>query len=236
MAKKDRKSKYKTQEVAKDATQQFTNSLSGFKLNDLDSYVTDQLRGDYNQFTDYNGILDKYNNQSDAAWDLAKAQQIQAMNKAEAQNYAGTQNAISQMRNTLAGQAASGANRGAANATALQAMLGLGQQNAATTTEGMQGYQNAAREAAAARAENGVNALNTALEGTNSMYDQATSAYGADHTYTGQGIAEATGQLGSAIDTNASSERMNNATNATNWDIANVTQKTRNVNYNYNRK
>jgi len=224
-------SKYSTNKLAQRATKQLGASLKdkngrGMFTNDLDAYVSKQLRKDYAGLTDYGSILKKYNAQSNAAWDLARAQQIQAMNAAENQNYANTQNAVAQMRNALAGSAASGANRGAANATALQAMLGLGQQNSAATTEGMQNYQNAAREAAAARAANAVSALEAAREGTNSMYENATSAYGADHTYGVQGVAEAYGTLASGIDTAASNERMNSATNKTNLAVEKTTKKT----------
>lgn len=216
---------YSTNSIAKKAAKQLGASLKdkngrGMFTNDLDAYVTSQLRKDYADVLGYDNALKKMNAQSDAAWDLARAQQIEAMNAAEAQNYANTQNAVAQMRGALAGSASSGANRGAANATALQAMLGLGQQNAATTTEGMQGYQNTAREAAAARAENAVNALETAREGMNSMYENATSAYGADHTYGTQGVADAYGTVASGIDANASAERQNKQTNDTNLKVA----------------
>lgn len=216
---------YSTNSIAKKAAKQLGASLKdkngrGMYTNDLDAYVSKQLRKDYADVLGYGNALEKMNAQSDAAWDLARAQQIEAMNAAEAQNYANTQNAVAQMRGALAGSASSGANRGAANATALQAMLGLGQQNAATTTEGMQGYQNTAREAAAARAENAVNALETAREGMNSMYENATSAYGADHTYGTQGVADAYGTVASGIDANASAERQNKQTNDTNLKVA----------------
>ena len=224
------KSTYSTNDLVRAALDQLSGSLKdkngrGMYTNDLDAYVSDQLRADYADVLGYDNALNKMNAQSDAAWDLARAQQIQAMNTAEAQNYAGTNSAIAQMRNALAGSASSGANRGAANATALQALLGLGQQNSQTTTTGMQGYQNAAREAAAARAQNAVQALDTAREGMNSMYENATSAYGADHTYGVQGVAESVGNIASGIDTAASSERMNNATNQTNKAVAETEQK-----------
>lgn len=230
MPKKATKSKYTPTTIAKNAVDQLSASLRdengrGMFTNDLDAYVSQQLRNDYADVLGYDNALSKMNAQSDASWDLARQEQIQAMNAAESQNYANTQNAVSQMRNALAGSAASGANRGAANATALQAMLGLGQQNSAATTQGMQGYQNAAREAAAARAANSVSALESAREGMDSMYGQATSAYGADHTYGVQGIADSYGNIATASDTNASSERMNNTTNQTNLDVANTHQK-----------
>lgn len=252
---KAQQSTYSVNDLAKAAFNQLSGSLKdkngrGMFTNDLDAYVSNQLRSDFADVLGYDNALGKMNAQSDAAWDLARAQQIQAMNSAEAQNYANTQNAVAQMRGQLAGAAASGANKGAANATALQALLGLGQQNAQTTTEGMQGYQNASREAAAARAQNAVTALETAREGMEAMYDQATSAYGADHTYGVQGLAEGLGNIATAIDTNASSMQMNNDTNQTNLDIEGTTKKTtstntntsketvksNNTNINYNRK
>ena len=243
------KSKYSITAIAKNAVGQLQRSLTDrqgnrMAVNDLNSYVTDQLRGDYSPFTDYGSILNKYNAQSDAAWALSRQQQIEAMNMAEAQNYADTRNAVTQMRNALARSASSGANTGAANATALQAMLGLGQQNSQTTTTGMQNYQNTSKEAAAARAANAVSSLDAAREGVNSMYGNATSAYNSDHLYGNQGIAEAVGTLAAATDTNASSERMNNATNQTNLAVEQTTKKTDNtstststgtsVNKNYN--
>ena len=228
------KSKYNTKTSAntlsRNALSQMQNSLTdrqGNRMasNDLDSYVTDQLRSDYRDLVDYENILNRYNAQSDATWDLSRAQQIQAMNSAEAQNYANTQNSIAQMRTALAGSASSGANRGAANATALQALLGLGQQNAQTTTEAMQGYQNASREAAEARAANAVSALDARREGMNSMYENATSAYNSDHLYGNQGIAETIGTLASGLHSDATQDAMNKLTNKTNLDVAKTTQK-----------
>ena len=223
---------YSTTAIAKNAVNQFADSLKyrdGTRMaaNSLNEYAGDtQLRQDYSPFTNYDAILGNYNTASDAAYDLARAEQIQAMNAAEDQNYSNTKSAIQQMRQALAGSASSGANRGAANATALQALLGLGQQNASTTTAGMQGYQNTAKEAAAARAQNAVTALEAAKSGVDSMYGQATSAYNSDHLYGSQGIADAAGTIASAIDTNASSERANAATNASNERMNNATNKT----------
>lgn len=224
-------STYSTNSLAKSAVDQFTNSLryrDGTRMatNSLDEYASNGLlRADYAPYTDEASILARYNAASDAAYDLSKQEQIQAMNAAEDQNYANTKSAIQQMRQALAGSASTGANRGAANATALQALLGLGQQNASTTTAGMQGYQNTAKEAAAARAQNAVSALEAAKGGVDSMYGQATSAYNSDHLYGNQGIADAAGTMASAVDTNASSERMNNATNQTNASVANTNTK-----------
>ena len=201
---------YSTTSIAKNAVNQFADSLKyrdGTRMaaNSLNEYAGDaQLRQDYSPFTNYDAILGNYNAASDAAYDLARAEQIQAMNAAEDQNYSNTKSAIQQMRQALAGSASSGANRGAANAT----------------TAGMQGYQNTAKEAAAARAQNAVTALEAAKSGVDSMYGQATSAYNSDHLYGNQGIADAAGTIASAVDTNASSERMNDATNKTNLKVA----------------
>lgn len=225
---------YHTAELAKDAIKQMKNALADLKANDLDAYVSDQLRNDYSDFVDYNSILDRYNKQSDASWELSRQQQMEALNKAESANYANTKNAVNQMRRNLIGSASSGGNVGAANATALQALLGLGQQNTDTTTEGMQNWQNTSKEAAAARAANAVSALDSAREGMNSMYGNATSAYGADHTYGMQGLAESYGNVAANINEMRSQEAQNDASNLTelgkaylegryNKDIADIT-------------
>lgn len=170
----------------------------------------------------YDSVLGKYNDASDAAWELAKAEQIQAMNAAERSNYANTKNGVSEIRNALAGSAASGANRGAANATALQALLGLGQQNAEATTAGMQNYQNAAKEAAAARAQNAISALDFNKSATDSMYGSATSAYGSDKEALGQaayGAAGGLGQIGSTGIDSSHQYVMNKETNDTNLAV-----------------
>lgn len=222
---------YTTNDIAKNAVSQFADSMkyrNGKRMaaNALDEYASnDLLRADYAPYTDEASILARYNAASDAAYGLSKQEQIQAMNAAEDQNYANTKSAIQQTRRALAGFASTGANRGAANATALQALLGLGQQNASTTTAGMQGYQNTAKEAAAARAQNAVSALEAAKGGVDSMYGQATSAYNSDHLYGNQGIAEAAGTVASAVDTNNASNTMNNATNKTNLEVANTHTK-----------
>lgn len=237
-SKKTSNKSFTTSTIAKNAANTLTKAVdfTQKKYDDLNSYVTnnDTLRKDYKRFMDYDDVLGKYNEQSDAAWELAKQEQMQALNAAEYQNVANTRNAIGQMRNALAGSAASGANQGAANATALQALLGMGQQNANTTTEGMQGYQNAAKEAAAARAANAVSALEMNKTATDSMYDAATSAYGSDREAMGQAAYGAGGGLGTVAAgvnsdlanvkvanlTNASNERMNRDTNKTNIKVA----------------
>ena len=225
-------STYKITDAATNALKTLNAATSAPEryLDQLNNYVTEQdtLRQDYRDLMDYTGVKAKYDAASDAAWDLARAQQVQAMNTAEAQNYANTNSAIAQMRSALAGSASTGASRGAANATALQALLGLGQQNAQTTTEGMQGYQTAAREAAAARAQNAISALEMNKNATDAMYSAATSAYGSDREALGSGAygaGQGLGTLAAAVDTGASSERMNNATNQTNASIANTNTK-----------
>lgn len=237
-SKKSNTKKSTTSTIAKNAAKTLTKAVDFVqkKYDDLNSYVTenDTLRKDYERFMDYDDVLGKYNAQSDASWDLSKQEQIQALNAAEYQNVANTRNAIGQMRNALAGSAASGANQGAANAAALQALLGMGQQNANTTTEGMQSYQNAAKEAAAARAANAVSALEMNKSAVDSMYDAATSAYGSDREAMGQaayGAGQGLGTVATGINealsneritklTNKSNEKMNRDTNRTNVEVA----------------
>ena len=178
-----------------------------------------------------------------AAYDANRASAIQDAMAAEDTNYANTRNAISEMRRNLIGSASSGANVGAANATALQALIGLGQQNAQTTTDSLRAINDVSRQRSAALAQNAVEAINTANDATSKMYEPATSSYGADHTYGVQGTAEALGNLSSAIDTaasqerqtaatNAANERMNKYTSDTNLAIEKTTKKTDNTNRN----
>lgn len=214
-------SDYSTTSMAQGAVDMLRPIVDGLKVNNLDAYVTPQLRQDF--IRDENYIRGRMDDATRAAYDVNRAQAIQEANAAEDTNLANTRNAIAEMRRNLVGSGSSGANVGAANATALQALLGLGQQNAQTTTEGMNAINDVNREQASKMAENAVNAINTANEATGRMYDAATSAYGSDRSYAAQGAAEAIGQLASAADTAASQERINNATNATNASMNNTT-------------
>lgn len=240
-------SEYSSSELAAQAAAALTSALN-IPTNNLDEYVTAQLRGDFvRDRAEIQGLMDAAAN---SASDLERAKMLQEANRVENANFANTQNAIAQMKAQLAGSAASGANQGAANATALQALLGLGQTNADATTGAMQNVANVERERASKLAQNAVDAINTANEATKSMYDVATSAYGADKSalgYRAQGAAQGLGEVGAASDTNASQERQNNATNATNASIANAqnatqvaaakqTQKSKNTNINKNKK
>lgn len=194
------------------------NVLSGLKVNNLDAYITDQLRNDF--IRDENYIRGSLNNATNASYDVQRAQALRDAVNAENTNLANTRNAISEMRKQLIGSASSGANVGAANATALQALLGLGQQNTQVTTEGLQNVNNVERERAATLAQNAVDAINQANSATNDMYGAATSAYGSDRSYAAQGAAEAVGNIKSSDITNQSQERMNTATNEANLAAA----------------
>lgn len=156
----------------------------------------------------------------------------QAYNQAEDSNYTNTQNTINEMRRNLVGSASSGANVGAANATALQAILGLGQQNAAGTTQGMQAVQNVAGEKAAALAQNAADAIDRSNSAKQMQGQLATDKYSADKSAAATraaSAAEAVGQLSSTIDTNNTNVGMNNATNMTNLGVAEVSRKTKNT-------
>lgn len=194
------------------------NILSGLKVNNLDAYVTDQLRNDF--IRDENYIRGSLNNATNASYDVQRAQALRDAVNAENTNLANTRNAISEMRKQLIGSASSGANVGAANATALQALLGLGQQNTQVTTEGLQNVNNVERERAATLAQNAVDAINQANSATNDMYGAATSAYGSDRSYAAQGAAEAVGNVKSTDLTNQANQAMNDATNAANQAAA----------------
>lgn len=207
---------YSTTELARQALSYLNPIVNGLRVNDLNSYVSDnsRVRQDFIRDEDYiRGALERATN---AAYDVERAQALQDALNAEDTNYANTKNAIAEMRRNLVGSASSGANVGAANATALQALLGLGQQNTQVTTEGLRNVQNVNRERASALAQNAVDAINTANDATAKMYDAATSSYASDRSYAAQGAAEALGQLASAADTAASNERQTTETNQTN--------------------
>lgn len=228
-------SNYSTQDAAKNAVSKLTDVIDGLRVNNLNAYVDNnsQVRKDF--IRDENYILDRMNQATNAAYNQNRAQAIQDAIAAEDTSYANTRNAISEMRRNLIGSGSSGANVGAANATALQALLGLGQQNTQTTTDSLRAINDVNRERASQLAQNAVEAINTANDATGRMYDAATSAYGSDRSYAAQGAADALGSLTAAIDTAASQERMNNATNQTNLDIENTVKRTENVNKNTNK-
>ena len=237
---------YSTTELARQALANLNPIVQGLRVNDLNSYVSDNSRVRQDFIRDENYIRTALENATNRAYDVNRAQAIQDALNAEDTNYANTRNAIAEMRRNLVGSGSSGANVGAANATALQALLGLGQQNTQTTTEGLRNINNVSRERAATLAQNAVDAINTANDATAKMYDAATSSYASDRSYAAQGAAEALGQLASAADTaasqerqtaetNAANERMNKYTADKNLEIEKTTKKTQNVNKNTNK-
>ena len=237
---------YSTNQLAQQALNWLNPVLNGLKVNNLNAYVdqNSSVRKDF--IRDENYIRSALENATNRAFDLQRAQALQDAAAAEDTNYRNTQNAIAEMRRNLIGSASSGANVGAANASALQALLGLGQQNASVATEGLRNVNNVSRERSAQLAQNAVDAINTANDATAKMYDAATSAYASDRSYAAQGAAEAVGQLAGAIDTaasqerqtsetNATNERMNKYTADTNLKIEKTTKKTKNTNINKNK-
>lgn len=237
---------YSTTELARQALANLNPIVQGLRVNDLNSYVSDNSRVRQDFIRDENYIRNALENATNRAYDVNRAQALQDALNAEDTNYANTRNAIAEMRRNLVGSGSSGANVGAANATALQALLGLGQQNTQTTTEGLRNINNVSRERAAALAQNAVDAINTANDATAKMYDAATSSYASDRSYAAQGAAEALGQLAGAAETaasqerqtaetNAANERMNKYTADKNLEIEKTTKKTQNVNKNTNK-
>ena len=234
---------YSTNQLAQQALNWLNPVLNGLRVNNLNAYVdqNSSVRKDFIRDEDY--IRNALGNATNRAFDLQRAQALQDAAAAEDTNYRNTQNAIAEMRRNLIGSASSGANVGAANASALQALLGLGQQNASVATEGLRNVNNVSRERSAQLAQNAVDAINTANDATTKMYDAATSAYASDRSYAAQGAAEAVGQLAGAIYTAASQERQTAETNATNkemnkytadknLEIEKTTKKTYNTNKN----
>lgn len=207
---------YSTTELAKEALSKLTPILDGLKVNNLNAYVDENSRLRQDFIRDENYIRSALEEATNRAYEVNRATALQDALNAEDTNYQNTKNAIAEMRRNLIGSGSSGANVGAANATALQALLGLGQQNTQTTTEGLRNINNVSRERSAALAQNAVDAISQANDATAKMYDAATSAYNADRSYAAQGAAEALGNAAAASDSAASQERQTAETNAAN--------------------
>lgn len=221
-------SKYGITSQAKDAVANLTSALG--LSNKLDTsnpfgFITDDQR-----------ILDALNEAAIAAYDQQAREEMQNYNRAEDTLYRNTQDTVNEMRRNMVGSASAGANVGAANATALQAILGLGRENAAATTEALQGVQNVAGQKAAALAENASNAITQSNEAKAQQAQVSTEKYAADMNRAAY-AAEALGSLAGAVDTNKSNEQMNQATNLTNQKVAQTTQKseTKSKNTNINK-
>lgn len=223
-------SQYSTVDLANNALRTLTDvtGTDGLQLynTDLVSNYYNRMRNDMaadGYMYDRAGIQALMDEATQRAYEQQHAELQQAGNAAEQQQANNTRDAVAQMRRGLAGSASSRANVGAANATALQALLGLGQTNSALSTQALQNVQNTAREKSAAMAQNAVNALTTANDAVNNIYSQANSAYGSDQAAGGErayGSTQGLGTAAGAVDTAASNERMNSATNRTNQSIA----------------
>lgn len=176
--------------------------------------------------TDQSAIQVALDKATNAAYDNNMKEATLGLNKAEDSAYSNTQNAVNELRNILAGGVSSGANRGATGAAAIQALLGLGQQNTDLVTEGLQSIQGVAGERAAALAQNAVSAIEQSNSAKGQQATAANEKYTADQTRSAEALA-ALGALAGTVDTNRTNERMNNATNKANKAIAKTTQKQR---------
>ena len=179
--------------------------------------------------TDQTAIQNALDAATNAAYDNNMREARLGLNRAEDTAYANTMNSIAELRKNMASSATSGGNVGAAAATALQAMLGLGQQNSALVTEGLQNIQGIAGERAAALAQNAVDAISQANSAKGQQATAANEKYNADTTRSAEALASL-GALAGTQATNEANERMNTATNASNEKVANTTQK-QNITY-----
>lgn len=174
--------------------------------------------------TDRNVIQNALDAATNAAYDNQIREALLGLNRAEDTSYANTQNSIAELRRAMAGSASSGGNVGAAGATALQAMLGLGQQNSALVTEGLQHLQGIAGERAAALRENAMNAITQSNSARTAQATAASEKYNADQTRSAEALA-ALGALSGTMHTNYYNDKMNTDTNNANKVIADTTQK-----------
>lgn len=211
LSKDDLSSKYTTTDLAKKALSDLTSALN------LDADL--DTRNLYGIMSDRGAIQDVLENATRAAYEQQAREALASYDMAEDTMYTNNRDTIGKMRGQLAGDSLRGANVGAANATALQAILGLGAQNAASTTEGLRNLYGVQDKKTAALAQNAADALTQSNAAKAQEGGIATSRYASDSERAAY-AAEAMGALASALDTNAANERMNSATNKTNKAVS----------------
>lgn len=197
-------------EGAKEASNRYFSSY--------DKGVTQDTSNPFNFIIDYADILAKLNDATNKAYDLKTKEAQRGLVDAENSAYANTNNAINELRKTLAGSAANNASKGSAAATALQSMLGLGQQNNELVTTGLQGLYDIADERASTLAQNAANAIETSNAGKSLQANASNSKYSSDSTMWSQ-VAAALSSLMSTTNTDYVNKIMNDATNKTNLKI-----------------
>ena len=197
-------------EGAKEASNRFLASY--------DKGVSQDTSNPFNFIIDYADILGKLNDATNKAYDLKTKEAQRGLVDAENSAYANTNNAISELRKTLAGSAANNASKGSAAAVALQSMLGLGQQNNDLVTTGLQGLYDIADERASTLAQNAANAIETSNAGKSLQANASNSKYSSDSTMWSQ-VAAALSSLMSTTNTDYVNKIMNDATNKTNLKI-----------------
>lgn len=197
-------------EGAKEASNRFLSSY--------DKGVSQDTSNPFNFIVDYADILGKLNDATNKAYDLKTKEAQRGLVDAENSAYANTNNAINELRKTLAGSAANNASKGSAAATALQSMLGLGQQNNDLVTTGLQGLYDIADERASTLAQNAANAIETSNAGKSLQANASNSKYSSDSTMWSQ-VAAALSSLMSTTNTDYVNKIMNDATNKTNLKI-----------------
>ena len=197
-------------EGAKEASNRFLSSY--------DKGVSQDTSNPFNFIIDYADILAKLNDATNKAYDLKTKEAQRGLVDAENSAYANTNNAINELRKTLAGSAANNASKGSAAATALQSMLGLGQQNNDLVTTGLQGLYDIADERASTLAQNAANAIETSNAGKSLQANASNSKYSSDSTMWSQ-VAAALSSLMSTTNTDYVNKIMNDATNKTNLKI-----------------
>ena len=197
-------------EGAKEASNRFLSSY--------DKGVSQDTSNPFNFIIDYADILAKLNDATNKAYDLKTKEAQRGLVDAENSAYANTNNAINELRKTLAGSAANNASKGSAAAVALQSMLGLGQQNNDLVTTGLQGLYDIADERASTLAQNAANAIETSNAGKSLQANASNSKYSSDSTMWSQ-VAAALSSLMSTTNTDYVNKIMNDATNKTNLKI-----------------
>lgn len=168
--------------------------------------------------TNQKTIKDLLDDATNAAYVTKEKEAKRGLVDAENTAYANTNNAINDLRRSLAGSAVNGANRGSAAATALQSLLGLGQQNNELVTTGLQNIIDVADQKAAALAQNASDSIDISNNAKNLQSNSATSVYSSDATMWSE-LTSALSSLTSSLNTDSVNKTMNDDTNATNKEI-----------------
>lgn len=181
--------------------------------------------------TDEEQIKASMDRATEASYDVKLKELARLFNKSEDTQYTKNQNLLKTFQG-LRGSV--GRNEGAASATALQAILGLGAQGSQDTTDNLNQIRDTVGQKQSDMARNALEAINTANTARAAQGGISAQQYAADKAKEAAAV-EAYAALHGTYDTNYKNLQLGNAQIAANKLIAGMTQKTNNVSTVYNR-